>query len=164
MYQYNNIDGWVRKKAEEGVYARQHKKWCQGFPEQKGEVEESCDTKEACVRHWRAGVPQPKESSETIMLSIGSQTYHLVEEDRKIRNQVLYSEKRKQNKYRCKNKKQYTQKHLKKKGKLMALIKQDYLCSNDSHNKLDSDQYLLYLDGQESDSLKDGEVMHIDIG
>src|SRR6266568_5138126 len=46
----------------------------------------------------------------------------------------------------------------------MALIKQDYLYSNDSHNKLDSDQYSLYLDGQDSDSLEDGEVMHIDIG
>src|SRR6266704_1636978 len=106
LYQYNNVDGWVRKKAEEGVYARRHEKWCRGFPEQKGKVEESRTDKEAGVRHWCAGVPQPKESSEMITLSIGSQIYHLVEEDRKIRNQVLYSKKKKQNKYWCKNKKQ----------------------------------------------------------
>jgi len=58
----------------------------------------------------------------------------------------------------------YAQKHLQKKGKIMAPIKQDYLCSDDSHNELNSKDYSLYLDGQDSESLEDNEIMHVDIG
>ncbi len=46
----------------------------------------------------------------------------------------------------------------------MAPIKQDYLCSDDSHNELNSEDYSLYLDGQDSESLEADEVMHVDIG
>jgi len=152
----NDLSGW--EKAEEGVLARGR------CPQQKGKVEESRADKEAGVRCWSASVTQPEENSETITLSIGSQIYHLVEEDRKVRNQVLYSEKSKQKKYRCKNKKQYAKRRLQKKGKLMAPIKQDYLCSDDSHHELNSEDYSLYLDGQDSESLEADEVMHVDIG
>ena len=46
---------------EEGVYARKHEKWCRGFPEQKGKVEETGENKEASVQYWSVGVPQQKK-------------------------------------------------------------------------------------------------------